>query len=65
MKSWKTTTVGVLAGLSILSLQASALLDNDPETVFSIEAVFAALAAIGIGFFARDNGVTSEAAGAK
>jgi hypothetical protein len=65
MKSWKTTTVGVLAGLSILSLQASALLDNDPATVFSIEAVFAALAAVGIGFFARDNGVTSEAAGAK
>ena len=52
MKSWKTTTVGVLAGLSILSLQASALLDNDPATVFSIEAVFAALAAIGIGFCA-------------
>jgi len=65
MKSWKTTTIGVLAGISIISVQVSALLDNDPETVFSLEAVFAALAAVGIGFFARDNNVSSEAAGIK
>ena len=62
--SWKTTAAGVAAGVGIIAAQVSYLLDADPATVFSIEAVFAALGMIGIGFFARDNNVSSEKAGA-
>lgn len=62
--SWKTTTVGILAGLSIILAQVSYLLDADPQTTFSLEVVFSALGIMGIGFFARDNNVTSEQAGA-
>ena len=65
MKSWKTTTAGVVAGLGIIATQVSYLLDNDVLTTFSIEACFAALGIMGIGFFARDNKVTSETVGAK
>lgn len=63
-KSWKTTAAGVLGGLAILCHQAQALLDSDPLTVVSFEAVTMALGLLGVGLFARDNGVTSEAAGA-
>jgi hypothetical protein len=62
--SWKTTAVGILAGLSIILAQVSYLLDADPQTTFSLEVVFGALGIMGIGFFARDNNVTSEQAGA-
>ena len=65
MKSWKTTTAGIAAGLAIIATNLVALLDNDPATVFSIEAVFAALGVMGIGIFARDNNVSSESVGAK
>lgn len=63
--SWKTTSAGVLAGIAIIATQASYLLDADPATVFSVEACLAALGMIGIGFFARDNNVSSEQVGAK
>jgi len=62
--SWKTTTAGIVAGLAVILTQVAYLLDADPETVFSLEAVFAALGVMGIGWFARDNNVTSEQAGA-
>ena len=61
MKSWKTTAAGVLAGLGILAVQFGNLLDSDPATVFSWEACVAALGAFGIGWFARDKDVSSEA----
>lgn len=63
-KSWKTTAAGITAGIAIILTQVSYLLDADPATVFSIEAVISALGLIGIGFFARDDKVTSEQAGA-
>jgi hypothetical protein len=56
--SWKTTTAGIVSGIAIIATQFSYLLDADPATVF------AALGVIGIGFFARDNNVSSEKAGA-
>lgn len=65
MKSWKTTAFGILSGLGIIAAQLSYLLDNDPATAFSVEACFAALGIMGVGLFARDNKVSSEAAGAK
>lgn len=65
MKSWRTTALGVIAGLTLLFTQATALLDDDPETTLDIDVVIAALATMGIGVVARDNGVSSEKAGAK
>lgn len=62
--SWRTTFAGIVLGLTILLGQAGAVLDNDPRTSFSFDQVLAGLAAMGLGFSARDNGVTSEAAGA-
>lgn len=62
--SWKTTVAGITAGLAIILSQVSYLFDADPQTVFSVEAVISALGLIGIGFFARDNNVTSEQVGA-
>ena len=61
MKNWKTTVVGALTGFGIIATQIVNLLDGKLETVFSIEALLAALAAIGIGWFAKDAGVTGPA----
>lgn len=65
MKSWRTTLCGVLMIVSsAISLIAMPLLDADPLTVANYEAFVAAVIA-GIGLIAaRDNGVSSEAAGA-
>jgi hypothetical protein len=65
-KSWKTTLCGLLTiAASGITLVAIPLLDADPLTVPNWTAFIAALTA-GIGLlFARDNGVTSESAGAK
>lgn len=62
-KSWKTTAFGFLSGVAILVHQAMALLDDNPATVFSVEATMTGLGLLGIGIFARDHGVTSDAAG--
>lgn len=64
-KSWKTTAAGALAGVAILCHQLSVFLDADPLTVVSPEAILTALGMIGVGLFARDSNVTSEAAGLK
>jgi len=65
MKSWRTTILGVVTGVGLLVAQVAAFLDTDPSTVASLEGVLAALAVMGLGIVARDNGVTSEKAGAK
>lgn len=65
MKSWKTTTAGVLGILGLLATAASAALDANPATVPQWEIVVPTIIGqIGL-LFARDNAVTSEAAGAK
>lgn len=63
--SWKTSIAGIVLGLSILFAQMNNLLDSDPLTAFDWKTVMEALAAMGLGFAARDNGVTSEQAGVK
>lgn len=63
--SWRTTTVGILTAVAMIAIQARNVLDADPSTVLSIEAICAALAAAGFGIFARDNKVRSETVGAK
>lgn len=65
MKSWKTTAAGIVAGLSILLSQASTLLDDDAKTNPSWSEIVAAIGMLGVGIFARDNDVTSKAAGAE
>ena len=63
--SWKTSAAGVLGAIGIIATQLSYVFDTDPNTTFSVEAFIGAFALIGIGWFARDNNVSSEQAGAK
>ena len=64
-KSWKTTAAGILSGLSLIVSQLLYLIDSDPATVFSLELFIAGLGALGIGWFSRDNDVSSEEATGK
>lgn len=65
MKSWKTTVTGIAAILTAVGAALTALFDNDPTTTLDVTVTASAIMA-GIGLiFARDNGVTSEEAGAK
>lgn len=65
MKSWKTTAAGIAAIVAALATAVGALFDADPVTMPDWGAVAAAVMA-GVGLIAaRDNGVTSERAGAK
>jgi hypothetical protein len=65
MKSWKTSLTGIAAILTAVGAAIMALMDNDPATVIDVAATAAAVMA-GVGLiFARDNNVSSEAAGAK
>ena len=65
IKSWHTTVMGIIAGLLVALPQAQYLLDGNPETVFSWEALATGLGIMGIGLFAKDGDKTSEDAGLK
>jgi hypothetical protein len=60
MKSWKTTVCGIIAAAAAGVASA----DMDP-IVTKIAGIIAAIATAALGYFARDNKVTSEDAGAK
>lgn len=62
MKSIKTTIAGIAAGVALIAPQIVNICNGDPV---SIDLIVAGLAAMGCGWFARDNSVTSEDAGAK
>lgn len=63
--SWKTSAAGIGAILVAIGSALSAMFDADPATIPDWGAVVAAVIA-GIGLLAaRDNNVSSEAAGAK
>lgn len=63
-RSWRTTTLGILAAVSaLIGLVAVPLLDQDPLTVPNwAEAIPLALTALGLGV-ARDHQVSSAKAG--
>lgn len=63
--SYRTTITGWLAGIAILIPQARALLDADAATEVDFTQVSLGLGMLGLGSLARDNGVSSEEAGAK
>ena len=65
MKSWKTTVGGLFLGLGLIFSQLGTLFDDDPNTNPNWELVAAGGGAIVAGVAARDNGVSSEDAGAK
>lgn len=65
MKSWKTTLSGVAGILGLLGTALAAQFDNDPNTVAQWSVVIPAIITSAGLLFARDNNVTSEAAGAK
>ncbi len=60
LRSWKTTVVGLLTGLTLIVPQLIALLDTDPQTVFDLKILVAGLAAIGFGTLAKDGDKSSE-----
>ncbi len=63
LKSWKTTAVGVIAGLILILPQIKALIDNDPATICDWNIVMAGVGAIIFGSVAKDgdkSGVPKE-----
>ena len=59
-KSKNTTLTGILGALAIFATQIGYLVDADPATTFSVEAIIGALTLLGLGWFARDKNVSSE-----
>lgn len=63
--SWKTTVLGVVLMVLAVCTQVKNVVDNDPATTFDWKVLVAGVTA-GLGLMhARDNGVSSEQAGAK
>lgn len=65
LTSWRTTVAGVLPAIIILLTEVNHLIDSDPTTKVNFYQVLSALSLLGLGMFARDNGVTSKQAGAE
>ena len=62
--SWRTTLAGIGALLIAVGTMLAAVTDGNPETVPNTEMLIAALTGLGL-LAARDNGVSSEKAGAR
>lgn len=64
-KSWKTTAAGIVGGLAIILTQIGFVLDSDPATVLDMAALASGVGLLGLGWFSRDNDVSSEDVGNK
>lgn len=64
-KSWRTTVMGILAGLTFASTDLQALIDGDPNTVANINTLITAVGIFLMGGVARDSSVSSSRSGAK
>lgn len=60
MKSWKTTLCGAVAAIG-----AYLKTIPEPSWLSTIGEIFVVVGTAGVGFFARDNSVSSEQAGVK
>ena len=60
LKSWKTTALGFLGGLMMIIPQIVAMLDDDPETVFTKSIFMAGLALMGLGVASKDGDKSTE-----
>jgi len=58
MKNWKTTAVGILGGVILIIKNVIAVLDADTATNFSFEEITVGLGMLGLGWFAKDAGVS-------
>lgn len=65
LTSWRTSLSGGIPGFVLLLAQLSHMVDTDPATICDLEKVIGAISMIMLGLTARDNGVTSQTAGAK
>lgn len=65
MKSWRTTILGTLAFIQSAIAAVVALADADPTTTPDLSALGITFTVMLALWTARDNAVTSEAAGAK
>lgn len=65
MKSWRTTTLGILGIVGLVVAAAKALIDGDPNTNPDWGIIATQIPLCWAAIVARDNKVTSEAAGAK
>lgn len=63
--SWRTASAGIGVGAAMLIVQFVRLVDGNPATVFSEDALMTAVGMIWLGWVARDNKVTSQQAGAE
>jgi len=63
--SWRTTILGLIAGLMLLLPQIGAVVDTDPDTNPDYQAIIAAISIMGFGGLARDGSVSSEQTGIK
>lgn len=65
MKSWKTTSAGIVGAIALALPELQAAIDGNPDTIADWNVVAAAVLVL-VGFiFARDNSVSSERAGVK
>ena len=54
LKSWRTTILGIIAGLVVILPQIAAMIDGDPATEFSMKILIGGFALMGIGIAAKD-----------
>lgn len=63
LKSWKTSILGIIAGLLIILPEIRNFLDGNPETMLNETVILTGLAMMGIGVSAKDGDKSSKQLG--